>query len=215
MKTTLGKDYKLVAFDLDGTLVDTQEDIARALRAILLDAGLPDTDSKTVLSAIGGGAKNAVHRLTGFTDEKLDYYTKIFVEKYDEMCADNTTLYEGAMALIKRLKEQGKVLAVITMKARKPTVKILEAHGIDVLLDDVISIDDVEKSKPDPSSFFKLLDKYGIDPKDALMIGDTTTDIKYAKNAGVDVVAAAFGYGITQDLLDLSPEYTVNSLKEL
>lgn len=210
----LKKDYKLYAFDLDGTLVDTRVDIALTLRAILLDAGLEDVDDTTLKAAIGGGARNAVNKLTGFEDERLDYYTQMFVDKYDVMCADNTTVYEGGMALLKRLKSEGKLLAVITMKARVPTVKILEAHGMD-MLDDVIAFDDVEKRKPDPDSFFKLLKKHGVKPSEALMIGDTTTDMKYAKNAGVDVVAAKFGYGVTSELLDLSPEYEIDSLTEL
>ena len=213
MKTTMSKDYKLYAFDLDGTLVDTRVDIALTLRAILLDAGMSDVSKETLLAAIGGGAKNAVNKLTGLTGEKLEYYTQMFTDKYDEMCADNTRVYDGGMELINRLKEQGKLLAVITMKARVPTVKILEKHCPDIF-DDVIAFDDVEKRKPDPDSFFKLLDKHGVDPSDAVMFGDTTTDMKYAKNAGVDVVAATYGYGVTSELLDLSPEYVIDSLKE-
>ena len=208
------KDYKLYVFDLDGTLVDTRVDIALTLRAILLDAGMEDVDKETLLAAIGGGAKNAVNKLTGLTGERLDYYTEMFVTKYDEMCSDNTTVYKGGMELLKRLRDEGKQLAVITMKARVPTVKILEKHGMD-MFGDVIAFDDVEKRKPDPDSFFKLLDKYGLEPSDAVMIGDTTTDMKYAKNAGVDVCAAKYGYGVTQDLLDLMPEYEISSLEQI
>lgn len=215
MKTTMSKDYKLYAFDLDGTLVDTKVDIALTLRAILLDAGMEDVDMETLQAAIGGGARKAVNKLTNLTGERLDYYTQMFTDKYDEMCADNTSVYEGGEELIGRLKDEGKLLAVITMKARIPTAKIMQKHGFDVLFDDVIAFDDVEMRKPDPDSFFKLLKKHGIDPSEAVMIGDTTNDIKYAKNAGVDAVAVTFGYGVTQDLLDLSPEYTISSLKEL
>lgn len=211
----LKKDYKLLVFDLDGTLADTRVDIALTLRAMLMHAGLEDVDEKTVKASIGGGARNAVHKLTGFEGESLDSYEQLFYSKYNEMCADNTTIYEGGEKLIKRLKNEGKILALVTMKARVPTLKILEHHGLLTMFNDVISFEDVEKRKPDPSSFYWLLDKYGIKAEDALMVGDTTTDMRYAKNAGVDVVAAKYGYGITSDILEFNPDYEIDSLKEL
>ncbi len=211
----LKKDYKLFAFDLDGTLIDTRTDIALSMKEVMKDAGLTDATDDDIRASIGGGAKKAVQRLTGFEGEKLEYYVGIFEKKYDELCSENTTVYEGGDELIKRLKSEGKLLAVITMKARVPTHKILKWHGLFELFDDVIAFDDVEKRKPDPESFFKLLEKHGINNGDALMIGDTTTDINYAKNAGVDVCAAKYGYGQSEDLEGLSPEYVINSLKEL
>ena len=211
----LTKDYKLYAFDLDGTLVDTRTDIALSMKAVMNDAGLMDATDDEIRAAIGGGAKKAVQRLTGFEGDKLDYYVGVFEKKYEELCSENTTVYEGGEELIKRLKNEGKLLAIITMKARVPTQRILKRHGLFELFGDVIAFDDVEKRKPDPESFFKLLDKHGLKSSDALMIGDTTTDINYAKNAGADACAVKFGYGQNEDLEGLNPEYVINSLKEL
>lgn len=211
----LKKDYKLIVFDLDGTLVDTRTDIALTFRELLLHAGLEEVDDKTIRAAIGGGARNAVIKLTGFEGERLDQYEQMFYTIYNEMCAVNTTVYDGGRELVERFKEQGKILAVVTMKVRIPTLKILEHHGLLSMFDDVISFEDVEKRKPDPSSYYWLLDKYRIKAEDALMVGDTTTDMRYAKNAGVDVVAAKYGYGITSDLLEFNPDYEIDSLEEL
>lgn len=211
----LEKDYKLYVFDLDGTLIDTRVDIFMAIKEVLLDTGMNDATEEEIVASIGGGARKAVERLTGFSGEKLDYCEQLFHKKYEVLCSDNTIVYEGGEDLVKRLKSEGKKLAVMTMKARIPTVKILEHHGLLSLFDEVITFDDVEKRKPDPESFFKLLDKYGFESRDALMIGDTTTDIKYAKNAGADVCVVNYGYGINEDLRELLPEYEINSLKEL
>ena len=211
----LKKDYKLYAFDFDGTLVDTREDIALSMREVMKEAGLNDATDEEIRASIGGGARKAVQRLTGFDGKDLDHYVGVFEMKYEELCNENTTIYEGGEDLIKRLKSEGKLLAVITMKARKPTHKILKRHGLFELFDDVIAFDDVEKRKPDPESFFKLLAKHALKSSEALMVGDTTTDIKYAKNAGVDACVVTYGYGQNEDLKGLDPEYFINSLKEL
>lgn len=211
----LKKDYKLVVFDLDGTLVDTRKDIALTFQELLRHAGLGEVDDDTIRAAIGGGARNAVIKLTGFEGDQLDQYEQMFYTIYNDLCAENTTVYDGGKELVQRLKNQGKILAVVTMKVRIPTLKILERHGLLSMFDDVISFEDVDEKKPDPSSFCWLLSKYGIKAEDALMVGDTTTDMRYAKNAGVDVVAAKYGYGITADILDFDPEYEIDSLKEL
>ncbi len=211
----LTKDYRLYAFDLDGTLVDTRTDIALSMKEVMKLAGLSVATDEEVRASIGGGAKKAVQRLTGFEGEDLDYYVGVFEKKYEELCSENTTIYEGGEDLIRRLKSEGKLLAVITMKARVPTHKILKRHGLFDLFNDVIAFDDVKKRKPDPESFFKLLDKHNLKSADAIMIGDTTTDINYAKNAGVDVCAVKYGYGQNEDLEGLNPEYVVDSLKKI
>ena len=211
----LKKDYKLYVFDLDGTLVDTRTDIALTIKEVLHAAGMDDVTEEKMKASIGGGARKAVEQLTGFSGDRLDSYEQIFNEKYDELCSNNTVVYEGGTELVKRLKSEGKILAVITMKSRVPTIKILEHHGLLSLFDDVVTFDDVERRKPDPDSFYQLLKKHGLEADDALMIGDTTTDIMYAKNAGVDSCVVMYGYGVNEDLLGLSPEYVINSLKEL
>lgn len=211
----LKKDYKLIVFDLDGTLVDTRKDIALTFKELLFHAGLGEVDDKTIKAAIGGGARNAVIKLTGFEGELLDQYEQMFYTIYNKLCAENTTVYEGGRELVGRLKDQGKILAIVTMKVRIPTLRILERHGLLSMFDDVISFEDVEDRKPNPSSFYWLLSKHDIKAEDALMIGDTTTDMRYAKNAGVDVVAAKYGYGITSDILELNPDYEIDSLDEL
>ncbi len=205
--------YKLYIFDLDGTLVDTRPDIARALKKTLETAGLPVPNLNEVSRAIGGGAKNAVGMLTGLVGEDLAPHLERFSKDYEEMCCDSTTVYEGGEELLRRLEDQGAYLALVTMKYKVPTHKILDAHGL-VMFDAVITFDDVKKRKPDPDSLFELCRRFDVGISDTIMIGDTVTDINFAHAAGADSCAVAYGYGDTADLLALSPKYVIKSLLE-
>ena len=208
------RDYKLYIFDLDGTLVDTRPDIARALQKTLQEANMPVPNLDEVARAIGGGAKNAVSMLTGLVGDAVLPHLKSFTEDYEQMCCDNTCVYEGGEELLRRLKDGGAKLALVTMKYKTPTLKILDAHGLD-MFDAVVTFDDVDKRKPDPESLLKLCERFGVDAADVLMIGDTVTDVRYAQGAGADVCAVEYGYGETEDLLVLGPTYAVKSLTEL
>lgn len=206
----INKKYKMYVFDLDGTLVDTRVDIARALQVTMQRAGLSEATLEQVLAAIGGGAKNAVRTLTGLDGDELEKQLEFFMQQYIKMCTDNATIYEGGLELLQRLKQQGAILAMVTMKARIPTHNIIKALSLS-MFDDVITFDDVEHRKPNPHSMEQLLSKHELNPSDVLMIGDTVTDMKYAKASGVDVCAMTFGYGITEEVIAQKPTYILNS----
>ncbi len=208
------KNYKLYVFDLDGTLVDTKLDIARALQKALSDFGFETPSLDQVEKAIGGGAKNAVSKLTGLEGDALTPVLDAFVTAYEQMCSDNSVVYEGGESLLNRLKAEGARLALVTMKLKAPTLKILDAHGLD-MFDAIVTFDDTDKRKPDPQSLFALMREYGITPGQTLVIGDTVADIKYAHAAGADACAVDYGYGSTEEIQALSPRYMISSLTEL
>ena len=210
----IGKAYRLVVFDLDGTLVDTRVDIARALQQTLTEAGYPRPDMERVIASIGGGAKKAVQTLTGLSGDALDEQVAVFLKIYERLCSDNSAVYDGGEALLRRLKDKGAKLALVTMKAKIPTHRILQKHGL-TMFDEVVTYDDVEKRKPDPDCLHRMLDKYKIAPRDALMIGDAATDVQFAHAAGADACAAQYGYGDAAALMMERPEYAISRLSEL
>ena len=212
---SLDRAYKLYLFDLDGTLVDTKLDIALAMQKVMVEAGFEKPSLDDVEKAIGGGAKNAVNKLTGLEGGALTPLLDAFVAAYEEMCADHSEVYAGGEALLRRLKGEDAKLAVVTMKFRAPTHKILKHHGLFGLLDDVLTFDDLEKRKPDPDSLLALMRKYDLKPEEVLVVGDTVTDLRYAQNAGVDACAVEYGYGELQDLKALAPRYMVKGLIEV
>jgi phosphoglycolate phosphatase len=209
----IDKTYKLYVFDLDGTLVDTRTDIARALETVLSGAGYDVPTREQVISVIGGGSENAVRKLTGLTGKALMPHLSKFMALYEELCSDNTRVYDGGIALLERLKAQNAVLALVTMKSKAPTYKIMQRHGLS-MFDEVITFDDVERRKPDPDSLNKIMQKYDIQSNDALMIGDTVTDMRYAKAAGIDACAMLYGYGVTNEVLAENPQYALSSFLE-
>ena len=211
----LKKAYKLYLFDLDGTLVDTKLDIALAFQRVLGEAGFEEPSLDEVEKAIGGGAKNAANKLTGLEGDALVPLLERFNEAYEEMCAGHTEVYAGGEALLRRLKGEGARLAVVTLKFRAPTHRILKHHGLAELLDAVLAFDDMEKRKPEPDSLYALMNMFALKPDDVLVIGDTVTDIRYAQNAGVDACAVEYGYGETEDIKALSPQYIIKSLLEI
>jgi len=212
----LAKEYGLYVFDLDGTLVDTRLDIARALQKTLGEAGFPQPGLDEVTRAIGGGARKALLKLTGLKDEELDpRLQESFEAVYEQMCCDNTSVYPGAEELLRRLKARGARLAVVTMKIRTATHKILRHHGLFDLFDAVLSFDDIEKRKPDPDSLFMLQKRFGVPLEQILMVGDSMTDLEYAKAAGVDACAVTHGYGVLEDMRAAGPRYMIPGFAEM
>ena len=208
------KKYDLYVFDMDGTLVDTKLDIARALQRALSDFGFETPSLVDVEKAIGGGAKNAVSKLTGLEGNELTPVLDAFIIAYEQMCSDNSVVYEGGESLLNRLKAEGARLALVTMKLKAPTLKILDALSLD-MFDAVVTFDDTDKRKPDPESLYVLLSEFGVSPEQTLVIGDTVTDISYAQAAGADACAVDYGYGNTEEMRVLMPRYMISSLNEL
>lgn len=207
------KKYKLYVFDLDGTLADTKDDLGRGFSEVVVSHGYKKPSEEEVIASVGRGIANAIGRLTGLKENVPAQYIDEFTEIYDRICCDNVKLYEGARELLIRLKKEGARLALITMKPKIPAWKIIKYLEIDIF-GDVVTFEDTDKRKPDPDSLFKLLEKYGLQQCEALMVGDSSTDIQFAKAAGVDVCIMEYGYGNKEEMCALRPEYLLKSFSE-
>ncbi len=212
-RMVVSRRYRLYVFDLDGTIVNTIKDIGEAFAETLVQAGYPRPTMEQVTAAVGGGAKMALKRLTGLDAAQAEPMIAHFLEIYGETCTAHAAPYPGVPELLARLAGEGAVLALVTMKAKVPTHKILRALGLDVF-DEVIAYEDAERRKPDPESLLRLMAKYGVSPVDTLMVGDAVTDIQYAEAAGADSCAVLQGYGETAALLAAKPTYALDSLRE-
>jgi phosphoglycolate phosphatase len=195
------KPYKVLVLDLDGTLVDSLPAIAQAASTALVGAGLAATDVESVRQNIGGGARNLIERLLarqGVSDQaRIAQTLGAFADIYNGYAAAHTPLYPGAMATLRHLSGR-LALTLATAKARPATIAILEHLGVAGLFAQVVTMSEMRRPKPDPDCVRQILDGQGVEASQALLVGDTMTDVLTAANAGLDMWAVSYGYGAAE-----------------
>ncbi len=186
---------RLLVFDLDGTLVDSSRDLAAATNAALqrLAPGAPTIPLEAVVSFVGEGARLLVERSLRRARLELspDEVLPVFLDCYAERLLDTTRLYPGIPEALDELRPA--TLAVLTNKSGTFSRTILEGLGVAPRFARIWGAGDVATRKPDPSGLLRLLAELAAPPDEAWMIGDSPTDVKTARAAGVRIVGVAWG----------------------
>jgi len=209
------KNYKAVIFDWDGTLMNSEARIVDAIQTAAKECGLPVLSYDESKQIIGLSLENAILGLyPDLGQSKVvamsEAYTKCFLEDSDV----NMVPFDGAEALLLNLKMQGVKLAIATGKSRKGLNAVLAETGFGSYFD--MTRTPIESaSKPDPLMLQQILEEFGLDAKEAVMIGDTTFDMEMARNIEMDRVALSHGVHQTEVLADYDPVVTLDSLGEL
>ncbi len=201
---------KAFLFDLDGTLIDSADDIALALEKTLKEIGLSDRMPSDIRKLIGNGARALLEEILG--DEFREEFVSLFKEFYMRDPVRYTKTYEGIDTVLKELKGRGKRLAVITNKLEDLSKEILRRTGLIDYFDFIAGGDTFPEKKPSPLPVFKSLEILGIDPEESVMIGDTDADMEAGKGAGTKTALAGWGY---VRLNSLEPDFYLNSPTEL
>jgi len=191
--------FKAILFDLDGTLVDSAPDIRAAINRVLARKGRRPLDLPEVVSMIGDGAPKLVERAfkkTGkpYSDDQIAILTGVFVDFYDGHGSTLTKVFPGVLNALKQQKDAGVLNGICTNKPQMPTEQILAGMGLAPFIDAAIGGDVLPKKKPDASHPLAVLEKLGIAPEDAVMVGDSPNDVNAGKNAGLPTIAVSFGY---------------------
>ena len=188
-----------IAFDLDGTLVDTAPDLVGALNVVLGERGLPHVPQAAASFLVGKGARALIARgfaLAGepLQDEEVGGLVTRFIEAYRARIASESRPFPGLEAALQSLSDAGATLCVCTNKRTDLSLALLDALRLTGRFVSVTGADRAPKPKPDPSHFLAAIAEAGGDPTYALMVGDSANDVLSAQAAGAPVVVVSFGY---------------------
>lgn len=211
-------DLRLVIFDVDGTLVDSQAEIAAAMRIAFADSNLAMPELAQILSIVGLSLDEAFGRLCPEMDQAgRDRMVAAYKNAFNALRgpdgkAELSPLFPGARAVLDQLAARDDLLlAVATGKSRRGLDKMLEKHRLTGIFHSE-QVADHHPSKPNPSMILTALNELGVDPRCAVMVGDTTFDMDMARAAGVRTVGVSWGYHLTEDL---RPDVLIDSFDAL
>ncbi len=193
-----------VAFDLDGTLVDTAPDLIGALNYVMGKASLAPVTMQDVGMLVGRGAKVMIERAftmrgVSLPGSEIDRNLDAFLEFYDKHIADHSKPFPGAKEALDALTAEGARLVVCTNKPEAYSVKLLNLLGLASRFDFIAGADTFSMKKPHPGHLIKAVETAGGDMERAILIGDSNVDVATARAAGCPVIAVSFGY------TDISP----------
>ena len=187
--------YKMAVFDLDGTLLNTLEDLADAVNYSLAQFGMPQRTIEEVRNYVGNGIRLLIERsVPNGTDlPVIDNVFECFKKYYQEHCNDKTKAYDGIIDMLKELKQSGIKLAVLSNKAQNAVTKLCDIY-FDNLLDITFGAREGIAKKPAPDALLECAAIADIALEDIAYIGDSDVDVLTARNAGVDCIAVSWGF---------------------
>lgn len=208
--------YKTVIFDLDGTLLNTLDDLTDAVNAALRAFGLPLRTKTEVCAFVGNGIVKLIERAIGYEHERFAEILDEFKSYYKAHCADKTQPYEGVLALLEALQEKGVQTAVVSNKADF-AVKLLAEEYFGSLIPVALGENEAAgiRKKPAPDEVFAAMQTLGAEKPTTVYIGDSEVDIQTAKNAGVDCISVTWGFRNEKFLKDNGAASLVNRPSEI
>ena len=203
---------KLVMFDLDGTLIDSREDLANGINRMLKDFGRASLPLEVISSYIGNGEKVLVERCLGVEQTDVEEEVACYKKHYAEHLVEKTYLYPGVFEGVKRMHDAGCTLAVVTNKLEVATKKVLDILGIAPYFSYILGGGGAFPLKPNPDGLLYLLGESSVPKSEAVMVGDNYTDLEAGRRAGVETVLVTYGFG---DPKTEMATYTMSDFDEL
>ncbi len=210
---------KAVIFDLDGTLVNTAEDLGDSVSAALIELGLPVHTTEEYISYVGNGTLMLVKRSLPENlredEELLNKAHDLFCDHYSKHYLDKSRVYDGIPEVVKTLKDSGLKLYVLTNKPYQFASAIIEACFPGGTFDLVAGSGQGFPRKPDPSYENHIIELSGASKSEIIHVGDSSTDIETAHNAGLRCIACTWGFRSRESLIAAGGDYVVDKPGEI
>ncbi len=204
--------FKLIIFDLDGTLVDTSRDITNALNYALHSYGFKKIAVEETIQMIGEGITRLIEKVLGLEKLQLkDEAIRKFLDYYSEHLIDYSKVYPYVRETLEKLNGYKK--AVISNKREYLSTKLLDKLDLLMYFDLIVGSDTTPESKPSAMPVIYVYTKFGLEPHETIMVGDSNYDIEAGKKAGVKTIGVTYGYREKQYLIDA--DYLIDSFNDL
>ena len=209
---------KAVIFDLDGTLLNTYEDLANAVNYALDQNGLPTHPAEKYKIFAGNGTDMMITRALPEdkrNEEMLDKVRKLYFEYYNAHSGECTRPYDGIVDMLNELKSRGFKLAVVSNKIDFMTRAVVKEYFGDTMFDFVTGQCDGIIPKPDPSMVYKVMEQFGVTADECIFVGDSGVDAETGKNANMFTVGVLWGFRGKKELLECGASTVISKADEL
>ena len=205
---------KLIAYDLDGTLADTRQDIIHGVLHMLQAMGAPPLEAAEIERCVGRGLHDLIRGTLRMDDSKrIEKGARCFRDYYGAHMLDHTRLFKGAREVLEYFHPRPQ--AVLTNKPNPFSERMLEGLNVRSFFMAVLTGEPGRPQKPDPYAFCELLKQESISPEEALFVGDSPVDIETGRRAGVETVVMMHGFSSEIELKSHTPDHLVRDFTEL
>jgi phosphoglycolate phosphatase len=207
---------QLLIFDLDGTLIDSQLDLANSVNAARLQMKRDPLPNELIYSYVGNGAPVLLRRAMGpdASETEVQEALQFFLAHYRVHMLDNTVLYPGVKQALDRFRDHGLQMAVLTNKPIYNSQAIVDGLGLHDHFFRVYGGNSFDQKKPDPIGIDRLREEAGVTRELALMVGDSSVDVLTARNAGIRVCGVTYGFQ-PESLQAEPPDYLLDRMDDL
>ena len=207
-----------VIFDLDGTLLNTLEDLADSMNRVLKVHSLPEHNSESYKHFVGNGARKLVERALPVhlrDSDTVDKYLREYRSVYDNNWRNKTELYSGIADMLVKLRELRIPIAILSNKPHSDVLKVVAHFFDDTTFSAISGQRDHIPHKPAPDGVFVIMEELKVLPDFCLFVGDSSVDMQTAKNSGMKAVGVSWGFRTVGELLENGADHIIDDPQEL